>query len=184
LLVSKERVMGRNLLAIGLGLLALPALAQQADPDTISVCEVLREPLKYDGKIVAVRGRLDYGGGEGTWLEDDCTEKHTTAGGLEWFNLIWTSPQPSDAAHQIAFVPISGEHAVDNLKRFVAEILKGQERYRLWATYVGLFEAKDYKTAVYVTRGRPMLGGFGHLGMAPAQLFIKSIKDPMIEPRP
>ena len=56
---------------------------------------------------------------------------------------------------------------------------------RIWLTYIGVFETRDYQASDIGSDGhgghRPF--GFGHLNSAPGQLLVKTIKDLKIEPK-
>jgi len=53
-----------------LGLSCVPAAAQAAkaedNPPTLTVCDILSQPLRYDGKLVRIRSWLK-ATDEGTW---------------------------------------------------------------------------------------------------------------------
>src|SRR5579885_2057121 len=60
-----------------------------AGPDTprLTVCEVLAsDPTQFNGKTVAVRGKL-VSNGEGMWLSGEC-KTHLVTKGLEWANTL------------------------------------------------------------------------------------------------
>jgi hypothetical protein len=154
--------------------------AQETDPETISVCDALRNPPLYDGKMVAIRGYL-ISTDEGGWLSDECKEHLTTTSGLEWPNTIWVGGPRSDAVHKLDFEP--NERARQEVRAKIAKEIKGLDNYRIRITYVGLFETRrNLRSAVYTDKsGGLHLAGFGHLGSAPAQLFIKTAKDAVVE---
>jgi hypothetical protein len=52
------------------------------------------------------------------------------------------------------------------------------EKDRIWMTYIGLFETRDYKPSEV---GRDRAYGFGHMNSAPGQLVIKTVKDLQVE---
>jgi hypothetical protein len=159
-----------------------PGIAQESDPETITVCDALRDPLQYNGKIVALRGYL-VSTDEGSWLNGDCKERLKTTSDLEWPNAVWVGGPRSAAIHNLTFE--RDERAMEQVRKQIAQAAKGLERYRIWVTYIGLFETwTNIKAAVYLDKsGSPRLAGFGHLGSAPAQLFIKTAEDAVVERR-
>src|SRR5262249_43556234 len=112
------------------------AVANQPDPETISVCDVLRDPFRYNGKLVAVRGYL-LDTIEGEWLAEDCPERLVTFG-YKWPNQIWLRQVPVEqvgALHRVDFV--TDLRPSEESRRVRAELREGD---RVWVTYVGLFE--------------------------------------------
>ena len=79
-------------------LLALASSAtQRADATTpipvLTVCEVLSDLSRYDGKLVIVVGR-SVRTSEGSWLDEECSAK-LSINGRDWPNAISTTYNPS-----------------------------------------------------------------------------------------
>jgi hypothetical protein len=164
---------------IGLFLAAVSLLSAPGPPQMapISVCTALADRLRFNGKIISVRG-YEESTDEGSWLKGDC-KVHVTTGGRPWPNLIWLSISHRDSLHEIPF-----QTNMDALRRFgdvTAKATRSGHTYRAWVTYEGMFE----------TEGVPEIGGgrvgpgegvgFGHLNGAPAQLVIKTVRDLKVE---
>ncbi len=151
-------------------ILASPALSQ--DIPVLSVCEVLAQATRYNGRMVMVTG-IDSGTDEGSWLRgEECPEYQ--AGGRTWKAIVWVaSPQSADRRVDFAF-------DVDSLARSIAQFrrLRRNTLVRCIAvTYTGIFETRTDWDAFTINYpdGRVTHVGFGHLGAAPAQLIMKSV---------
>jgi hypothetical protein len=64
----------------------LPLESFQNEPQTISVCDVLRDPVQFNGKMIAVRGFL-VSTDEGSWLKGDCKETLVTWGYINTLHI-------------------------------------------------------------------------------------------------
>jgi hypothetical protein len=160
--------------------LPAPSRAGQAQPDetppTLNVCEVLSAPLKYNGRIVTIRGRSS-GTDEGYWVySDDCPGALTT-GGFTWPSEVSlalpTLPLP------LRLHPVNFTYDWGARRRLDAEYKLLRKRVPhacLIFTYTGLFETRaDWSTAkMAYANGTSNYAGFGHLGEAPAQLLLRS----------
>ena len=164
-------------LAIALG--QIPKVAKGGTPPTLTVCDILTTPLKYDGQLVRIRGSIG-ATDEGTWFVDD-----SCSGILVTEGHIWPS--------QIALVmpDIRSElrlHSVDfqfdweserRIRSKYAQLRRTVFDECISRTYTGLFETRrDWsKTKVMYRNGTRRLIGFGHLGESPGQLLLKSEDD-------
>jgi len=163
--------------------LAASAGAGQADgepkPQTLTVCQALSAPLKYDGQIVTIRGRSS-GTDEGYWVSgDDCPGVITTDG-FVWPSAISlampTLPLPL-RLHSVDFTyDWDARHRLDTKYK---RLRRRVPRACLVFTYTGLFETRtDWPTHKMVyANGTFNYAGFGHLGGAPAQLLLRSEDD-------
>ncbi len=162
--------------------LAVVGVAYGQDSKAISVCDVIKDPLRYNGKMVAVRGYLAQTD-EGAWLaEDDCPEPLKAVSGFTYRNLIWLQSAESPLAlHRVDFT--LDEKALEQVFR-QAERLNRGPKDRLRITYVGLLETwGNIRSCTFIGGdGKEHPGGFGHLGAAPAQLLVKTAKDPEVVP--
>jgi hypothetical protein len=80
-----------RLILLTISLLALGAIARAQKPgvtDTVSVCDLLRQPAKYNGKIVSASG-IYFPGGHGLYLKGDNCEEILITKGFKWPSLIW-----------------------------------------------------------------------------------------------
>ena len=178
-------------LALALCLSALLA-AQTNKKETsslavLTVCEILANPLQYDGQLIQIRDVIR-GTDEGAWfVGEDCsvfeTKDHT------WPALI-ALEIPGQFPLQLH--PVDFQFNFESERKIKPKYQQLKRRVTedciAW-TYTGVFETrKDWAAADAKTidPGRPR--GFGHANAAPAQLIIKSVDDvtaiPKCTPRP
>jgi hypothetical protein len=163
-----------------------PALAAaQTKPGTevpnkaLTVCDVLSAPLKYDGRMVKIRGRMS-GTDEGQWLVgDDCPGVVVTEGHV-WSSSIALEPptiNPALRLHPVDFkYDLDWEFITEGKAR---ELRRSLPDRCMVFTYTGMFETRaDWHSAKHVyPNGTFMYMGFGHLGESPGQLLLKSEDD-------
>ncbi|MGD0047684.1 MAG: hypothetical protein ABSE42_11765 [Bryobacteraceae bacterium] len=150
-----------------------------APPRVLTVCEVLSAALKYDGRVVKIRGRVE-GTSEGAWLiGDDCPGVFVAEGHVWGSNIsleMPTMPAPL-RLHQVDF-----KYDWDSESRTEAKysaLEKSVPHDCLAFTYTGMFETRtdwSHAKAVY-PNGTWKYIGFGHLGGSPGQLLLKSEDD-------
>ncbi len=139
----------------------------RAAPPPLGVCDLLKNPFRYDGQLVQVRARMT-GTGEGVWLN-----------GTECPGVFVTDDHVWDSLISVAYPGNYGVHSVDfdldeqsrrriNLK--YARLRHPIHPECLEWTLTGLFETR--RSWTYGVNGTPI--GFGHQGQAPAQLIVKS----------
>jgi hypothetical protein len=164
-------------LAIALG--QVPKAAKEGAPPTLTVCDILNTPLRYDGQLVRIRGSIG-ATDEGSWFVDE-----SCAGILVTEGHVWPS--------QIALVmpDIRFElrlHSVDfqfdweserRIEPKYAQLRRTVSDECLSWTYTGLFETRrDWSKAKLIyPNGTWRLIGFGHLSESPGQLLLKSEDD-------
>jgi hypothetical protein len=148
---------------------------RQPEAPRVSVCDLLTEPLKYDGMLVTVRGRWE-GTDEGSWLVSDKCNGAFVAAGRVWPSAIFMqSPDSPSRLHSVDFKYDSASE-----RRFTGDNERLQKRVPkaciVWAI-VGMFEtrAEWFRPRVGDSRVAPTALGFGHLSSAPAQLLMKSV---------
>jgi len=135
----------------------------------LTVCDILRDPLGFDGKMIRLRGRLS-GTDEGNWLMGAGCPGVLVTDGYVWEPMIFIAAPASRG--QI--------HSVDFAYDFKSEE-RGRKRYRellrrlppsciTW-TYVGVFETR--KEWSKLMNGNP--NGFGHQNAAPGELLTKEV---------
>jgi len=151
-------------------------------PPPLSVCEVLANPLRFNGKQIDVRGYVT-STGEGTWLNGDC-KAHLVTDGFVWPDSIWITlfPDPIEPLHEKTFA--TDMRALHELSERTAEIVRlhGKE-CRFWITYEGLLETQPdlHLETVLDIDGKRRAAGFGHLAGAAAQLVVKTVRDLRVE---
>jgi hypothetical protein len=151
-------------------------------PVTVTVCEALSKPLKYDGQVVQMRGRVN-GTDEGTWfIGDNCAGIFVTDNNHIWPSMVFLATPSSTTVGRTRLHSVDFNFDLQSSRRL-------EEKYRQirarvpdecisW-TYTGLFETRrDWSTAkATYPNGTSKVIGFGHLGEAPAQIILKSADD-------
>jgi hypothetical protein len=128
----------------------------------ITVCELLKNPLAYRGKMVTVVGIYWYG------LRQSCAEPLVTAGHT-WPSAIAMVDSDFPAAYGEPVPFRTDTKSWDRLYKRVREEAAMERREEIWVTAVGLLQAP----ASYVnSRGQVVVG---YLGVFPAQLVVKRI---------
>lgn len=166
-----------------LSLSAQPAMAPSGPSvPSVSVCQVLAEPLKFDGRLIELTG-VQEGTDEGAWLAGpECPGVLKTLGYV-WPSIIYLQmPDSPLCLHAVDFkYDFRSQKRVD--QKYGALHRKFPDRCIVWK-YTGLLETRaDWSaaTAVY-PNGTRKLVGFGHVDAAPAQLLLKQIDDVVVIP--
>ncbi len=155
---------------------------RQQQGQILSVCNLIAQRDKYDGKVVTVRGELK-SGTEGSWLINatECDSRLVTKG-VVWPNIVhlaYPNNRSSNPMDQADFAIDWGAE-----KRIGAWVLRSgfnPDRDHLIETFVGLFRTyPDLENRVSPNMQDGVRAGFGHLGAAPMQLLIKTRKDPSV----
>jgi hypothetical protein len=133
------------------------------DPPVVTVCDVLRAPLKYDGRLVKIRGRW-YGTDEGSWLlGDGCPDVLITDGHVWPAGIALTAPGERGILHKIEFA--FDEDSEHRFNRAYRRVGKRVPKQCIISTLTGLFETREdwsQHKAVY-PNGTSKFIGFGHL---------------------
>jgi len=156
---------------------AVPGLAQATSGEAplvpVTVCEILASPQQFNGKNVAVLGRLGRTN-EGWWLgEDDCGSKIVQEG-YTWPNLVWVeccyepAPDPPSGSLRLGDVFVAAK-----LKQ-VKETTKLRYQTDAWVVAYGRIETRsELRPPRGTGPNRDWGNGFGHLRGAPMQIVIK-----------
>lgn len=179
----------RELLSIGffgVGLIAANGQtpAPKGSPtNPLTVCELLKEPLKWDGQVVTVRDQTQ-GTDEGSWLVGkECPGAFVTNGDVVWPSMIalWTPSLPGHLhSPDFTYDVDSGRRVWDKGEK----LAKSVPWSCLVSTYTGLFETRrDWAAARTVyPNGTSRVIGFGHQGAAPAELLVRSADNIEVDP--
>jgi hypothetical protein len=151
----------------------------EAPSRALTVCGVLSAPLKYDGRIVQIRGRLE-GTSEGAWLAGDTCPGVFVTEGQVWPSHLFLGAPDMPAPLRLHHVDFS--YDFDSERRTMAKasaLLKSVPARCLVFTYTGMFETRaDWSRAKAVRPdGTWKYLGFGHLNGSPGQLLVKSEDD-------
>jgi len=149
----------------------------------VTVCEVMADPLKYDGKMILLQGEIS-ATDEGGWLIAGACPIPFVTGDHVWPNSIFLQGDPTDK-HNLHPVAFAFDYASEQRASATAKRLN--QKYsgkKLRWTYVGLLETRrDW--APFLARypnGSSRYIGFGHLSEAPAQLIVKAVQDVSLAP--
>jgi hypothetical protein len=168
------------------GVISLDVGAQEAPPlKVVPICDVLRNPSLFNGKVIAVRGEQIVGG-HGLYLGgENCSDVLTTKG-YRWPSLIWivNSEEEMERRGYTLSQYMQALREIDDVRR--GELQRtgaGAKIARVEVTYVGLFEThRDFDGAVFQRPDGSVVGaGFGQVPGAPGQLFVQSARDVSIE---
>ena len=149
--------------------------AQDKEPlRTLTVCELFKDLPAYQDRMVSVRGIYyrDLG-------QEGCPNQFV-AGGRRW---------PSALDLRSSELRLTGDRSVEiatdqeswnQLDRAVIRVGQEGHRAEVWATVTGLLRG-PYRTG---RPGKVTIGGFGHLGVYPAELVVKRVSDIEVKPTP
>jgi hypothetical protein len=146
----------------------ISVMAKPDAPPTHSVCDLLENPLNFNGKLVAVKGLIQ--GGDGFWIYDDQCPPRIRVQGRTYENIIAiANPTMPLRLHDAEF------DTDDDSVALIGRAF-GQDktmRPQVSATLVGLFETRP---GLNLTAPNGSSLGFGHLGRAPAELLLKECR--------
>src|SRR5689334_12586827 len=103
--------------AICLALLAIvpPAtLIGEAPLEPVTVCEVLKDPKLYDGRVVALLGRYSYRT-EGRWIGEDACKTPENSTSTPSPEIIWLSYAPDSAPRMVSGYTVDGAAVAQKL---------------------------------------------------------------------
>jgi len=159
------------------------ALSGASIPEKVTVCQVLADPLKYNGRLILLGGE-SFGTDEGSWLTASGCPTQFVTGGHVWPNSIFLQANPNDRnnLHKVDFAYDFGSEAPAYAKAKSLE-----EKYpgrKLRWTFEGLLETRTDWESFHARypNGTSRYIGFGHLGEAPAQLILKALHDVSVAP--
>jgi hypothetical protein len=164
-------------LAIALG--QVPKAAKEGAPPTLTVCDILSTPLRYDGQLVRIRGSID-ATDEGSWFVGESCSGIVVTEGHVWpsqIALVMPDIRSELRLHSVDFqFDRESERRID---RKYAQLRRAVSDECLSWAYSGLFETRrDWSEAMVIYfNGTRRLIGFGHLGESPGQLLLKSKDD-------
>ena len=156
--------------------------APSASSEVLSVCEALRDRIKHNGTLVAVRGALK-DEGHGAYLSPHNCHVSVVTAKRDWrpsISLVPATPTSMSPS------PCRGryeEKAMSIILRKLTTLYDSARRagrpasYGL-LTYFGCFVTEE--TFPTITMGREIEVGFGHAGQNPAVLYIISAANPEV----
>jgi hypothetical protein len=143
-------------------LVSAVAGAQGTRDMTVEVCDIVKDPSKWNGKKVRVRGYVENG------LRSNFCSGSLVTEGFKW---------PA-AVNLVAVEGISSKKGAARTLGELYEMLEATDGYpsesRVYATVVGQIRARDRYFRVKTHYG--FLGnGFGHLGFFPAEIIVEEV---------
>lgn len=141
---------------------AQPTTRQQAT----TVCELLKNPPAYRDQVVTVRGIYWYG------LRERCREQLVT-GDHTWPSAIDMVDADSPVSDGVAAHFKTDSMSWERLDQAVRKVAASGKKREIWITVTGMIRAP----VSYRRRDGEIVGGYGHLGVFPAQLVVKEIGD-------
>lgn len=135
----------------------------------VSVCDVIPNLDAYKGQTVAVVGRLS-GTDEGTCLAEENCPQVLQMNGFTWPAALWITADTAAPKRK------EGQKLIDQevLKRKVLDVSSRTPLFPRsgYAVLYGRLEAREKLEVFKYPDGHKTGVGFGHLGIAPAQLVI------------
>lgn len=144
-----------------------------AGSQPIFICDLLKNVQLYRGKMVTVTGIYWRG------LRQTCTEPFST-GGHEWPSAIFFVGSDFVAGTDESVAFETDERSWEDLDEIVIREAKAGRREEIWATMTGKLLAPES----YLRKDGRVVGGYGPLGVFPAQLVVERIVDVEIKPNP
>jgi hypothetical protein len=143
----------------------------------LSVCDILADPLKYNGHLVTIHG-VSVGTGEGWWIGPDKTcSRPLTTFAYTWPSTIWVEsvgearPSP-DAQFR------TDREAISKIDAEVRRMHVDPKLDRIWLNFTGIFQTREF-TSKEVSTERGF--GFGHMNASPGQLLLKTVSGLHVE---
>jgi hypothetical protein len=139
----------------------------------VTVCEVLKDPPRYRGKLVRVTGVYWNG------LRESCREPLVT-GNHTWpsaLNLADTD-FPASANETVSFR--TDQKSWKDLEEIVLREAKAGQHEEICVTLVGVLRAPQS----YIRENGQIVGGYGHLGVFPAELVVERVSGVTIKSNP
>lgn len=165
-------------LAVAVVIASSPLVA--AEPERVDLCSLVADPVKWDGRMIAVRGPI-YAPRLDGFLELSTAQCPTkiSAKGHEFDPFILLADgriYPSRFKVDFVF-----PHD-DSVLRSYLHSVSGERAGRLYGTVEGLFETRVPLDDLIKETARNPYNGFGD-GTGPAQLLVKSITELVLSPK-
>jgi hypothetical protein len=167
--------LGANGLLLCLVFLTIGCTRERSTTDMgsiVSVCQVLADPSSYRGKVVQVRGVFTYRG----LREDDCPKEFIT-GGHRWPPILNLASTEYTDAEELPFGFVTDLQSWEHLDEVAIEAGKRGRPVEIWATIIGQIRAQPD----YVLPDGRVRGGYGHLGVLPAEIVVKRVTDVVVK---
>lgn len=170
------------LLGIGIGLLSIAHLrGADIEPPVMNVCDLFENLRAYEGRLVAVAGELQSSRELAVIVGKGCRHSFSTHGD-KWPTVL--TLLPSDERQKLGqAVPFETDlAAVDSALRISRNLIESDNKVdagaRVVAVVVGkIIMKQSYEALDHTLPPRPIRDGFGWLGLSPAGIVAKTIRD-------
>jgi hypothetical protein len=147
----------------------------QATAGPVSVCDLIRSLELYQDKMVTVRGVYYFG------LREESCQSTFVSDGRSWpsaLDLV-DSSFPADGDSAVSFA--TDDESWNKLDEIVIREARQRQYLQIWVTVVAQVRGPQRRLRTGQSRS---IGGYGHLGMYPAQLVVKRIDNIIVRPTP
>ncbi len=150
----------------------------------ITVCELLADPIAYDGKEIALLGKLADSHFDGVWLAEDNCPAQLISDGYVWPNRVWItggSSAPIPPHGLLVLDPEALNQKLESVRK--TTFLKMEEAVFItkqgaepgmfrqnWAVIFGRIEARPQLQRPWPYPNRKWGNGFGQSNSAPVQI--------------
>ena len=152
----------------------------------LSVCELLKQPSKFNGRVIELRG-IYFVGGHGLYLAGAGCEAALVTKDKRWEPMIWVE----NSREKTESRGLNFERVKKTELEIATAKFREMSRRGVWAnkisqvivTYLCIFETHDsFDTMIgALADDIPVPIGFGDQGVAPGQIFIDSVKDIVVK---
>ena len=161
-----------------LATMVIPAFCQE--PEKVAICDAFRQPERWIGKMIEIRGIIEPMGS--VFLTGRDCRDHVVFGQARFENFI-NLADPKDKRLTRLSVGYEWSPASWQALNYAIQYsrLYGE---RITATVIGMFETDTRKEAM-VSKFDPTRGmAYGDQGVAPIQILVKELKDIVRQPLP
>jgi hypothetical protein len=151
--------------------------AQSEEAVRVSICDLLADPVAWNGKMIEVRAQVI--DSNNFWIMGtECPTRIHAKGTVFIAGFVFGDPQSKNTnAHKVDF-----RWDLSNLDRLNAALARVKEtKEQVLATLLGMFETRVPIENLIDEKAPYKFRGFGHMGSAPGQILIKSLKEVSIE---
>jgi hypothetical protein len=154
----------------------LAAAAGADDARPVTICDVLQDPAKWNGKMVEVAGPIMTA--QNLWVMGRCDRALEVKGSKFLTGFVLEYPSNKKLiSHKVEFD--WDEESKSELYVLTEEAMRTNRT--VFATVVGMFETRIPVDSLIDANAPYKYRGFGHMGEAPGQIIVKTVKGMRIE---
>jgi hypothetical protein len=173
------------LFAVAIAFTVIPVLSQtsapakkpahEAEVPVLTVCEVMSDLTRLDGKVVIIIGRFGYTD-EGSWLDEECGHKVLAAGhefepSISLTYALGDFEPPPQMPEHFKWDERLLQEKLKQVKRTTKlRVYKKHNYTDTWMAMFGRLETQLPHRIAYGNGISLSIAGFGHLSGSPAQL--------------